>query len=112
MKQVQRRHRSTRACPSGTTTSGTATLRLGSPIAIILILERDRARVLNLWNKSPLRLMLVGYARTSTLEQEAGLDAQIRDLTTLGCRKLFREQVSSVGRRTQLEAAIDFCREG
>ena len=56
--------------------------------------------------------MLVGYARTSTLEQEAGLDAQVRDLTALGCRKLFREQVSSVGRRTQLEAAIDFCREG
>lgn len=56
--------------------------------------------------------MLVGYARTSTLEQEAGLDAQVRDLTALGCRKLFREQVSSVGRRTQLEAAIDFYREG
>jgi DNA invertase Pin-like site-specific DNA recombinase len=29
--------------------------------------------------------MLVGYARTSTLEQEAGLDAQVRDLKALGC---------------------------
>lgn len=56
--------------------------------------------------------MLVGYARTSTLEQEAGLEAQVRDLMALGCGKLFQEQVSSVGKRTQLEAAVDFCREG
>lgn len=56
--------------------------------------------------------MLVGYARTSTLEQGAGLDAQIRDLKGVGCKKLFQEQVSSVGHRTQLEAALEFCREG
>jgi DNA invertase Pin-like site-specific DNA recombinase len=56
--------------------------------------------------------MLVGYARTSTLEQEAGLDAQLRELKGVGCKKLFREQVSSVGPRTQLEAALEFCREG
>ena len=56
--------------------------------------------------------MLVGYARTSTLEQEAGLDAQLRDLKRVGCKKLFQEQVSSVGPRAQLEAALDFCREG
>jgi len=56
--------------------------------------------------------MLVGYARTSTLEQEAGLDAQVRDLKALGCGKLFQEQVSSVATRKGLEAALDFCREG
>lgn len=56
--------------------------------------------------------MLVGYARTSTLEQEAGLEAQVRDLSALGCEKLFKEQVSSVAPRKQLEAAVDFCREG
>ena len=56
--------------------------------------------------------MLVGYARTSTLEQEAGLDAQIRDLKGVGCNKLFREQVTSVGARKELEAALEFCREG
>lgn len=56
--------------------------------------------------------MLVGYARTSTLEQEAGLEAQVRDLTALGCEKLFREQVSSVATRAGLEAALEFCREG
>jgi len=54
----------------------------------------------------------VGYARTSTLEQQAGLDAQIRDLTEVGCEKVFTEQVSAVGKRPQLEAALDFIREG
>jgi DNA invertase Pin-like site-specific DNA recombinase len=57
--------------------------------------------------------MLVGYARTSTAEQAAGLQAQIRDLgSVVGCEKLFSEQVSSVGQRTQLAAALDFVREG
>lgn len=56
--------------------------------------------------------MLIGYARTSTLEQGAGLDAQIRDLTALGCEKLFKEQVSSVAPRAALEAALDFVRDG
>jgi DNA invertase Pin-like site-specific DNA recombinase len=54
----------------------------------------------------------VGYARTSTLDQQAGLEAQIRDLIAAGCEKIFREQVSAVGRRPQLEAALDFIREG
>jgi DNA invertase Pin-like site-specific DNA recombinase len=56
--------------------------------------------------------MLVGYARTSTLEQEAGLEAQMRDLRALGCEKLFSEQTSSVGARKALDAAIEFYREG
>jgi DNA invertase Pin-like site-specific DNA recombinase len=56
--------------------------------------------------------MLVGYARTSTVEQEAGLDAQVRDLRAAGCEKLFAERVSSVARRAQLEAALDFARQG
>jgi DNA invertase Pin-like site-specific DNA recombinase len=54
----------------------------------------------------------IGYGRTSTLEQQAGLDAQRRDLSAAGCEKIFAEQVSAVGRRPQLEAAIDFVREG
>jgi DNA invertase Pin-like site-specific DNA recombinase len=56
--------------------------------------------------------MKVGYARTSTTEQMAGLDAQMRDLKQVGCEKLFVEQVSSVGERAQLAAALDFMREG
>jgi DNA invertase Pin-like site-specific DNA recombinase len=56
--------------------------------------------------------MLVGYARTSTLDQRSGLAAQIEELRTVGCEKLFTEQVSSVGHRDELDRAIEFCREG
>ncbi|CAO4141592.1 recombinase family protein [Methylorubrum aminovorans] len=56
--------------------------------------------------------MLIGYARTSTLDQDAGFEAQIRDLTVQGCEKLFQEQVSSVAPRKQLEAALEFARQG
>lgn len=55
---------------------------------------------------------LIGYARTSTTEQQAGLDAQLRDLKAAGCKKVFSEQQSSVAARAQLEAALDYCREG
>lgn len=56
--------------------------------------------------------ILVGYCRTSSAEQQAGLEAQERDLKGAGVEKLFSEQVSSVARREQLEAAIDFSRAG
>ncbi|CAM3308501.1 recombinase family protein [Paracoccus nototheniae] len=55
---------------------------------------------------------IVGYARTSTLEQVAGFEAQLRDLKAAGCTKLFQEQVSSVAKRQQLEAVLDYLREG
>jgi DNA invertase Pin-like site-specific DNA recombinase len=56
--------------------------------------------------------MIVGYARTSTLEQVAGFEAQLRELTAAGAEKVFQEQVSSVAARAQLDAALDFVREG
>jgi DNA invertase Pin-like site-specific DNA recombinase len=56
--------------------------------------------------------MLVGYARTSSLAQVAGLEAQERELWAAGCDKIFAEQVSSVAQRAQLEAALDYVREG
>src|SRR6476469_9519499 len=56
--------------------------------------------------------MNVGYARASSLAQVAGLEAQERELRAAGCDKLFREQVSSVAERQQLEAALDYVREG
>lgn len=62
--------------------------------------------------KSEGNQVLIGYARTSTIEQVAGLQAQQRDLRATGCTKLFVEQVSSVAHRDQLEAALDFVREG
>lgn len=56
---------------------------------------------------------LVGYARTSTTDQKAGLDAQLRDLDHAGCTKVFREELSSVAaKRPQLEAALEWVREG
>jgi DNA invertase Pin-like site-specific DNA recombinase len=56
--------------------------------------------------------MLIGYARTSTTEQVAGIEAQERDLLANGCERIFREQTSSVGTRTQFELAMSFMREG
>jgi DNA invertase Pin-like site-specific DNA recombinase len=59
-------------------------------------------------------MMIVGYARTSTLDQTAGLEAQQRDLTKAGCEKVFVEQVSSVDvkARDKLAEALEFIREG
>ena len=57
--------------------------------------------------------VLIGYARTSTIDQKAGLEAQLRDLEAAGCTKVFREEISSVAaKRPQLEAALEWVREG
>lgn len=56
--------------------------------------------------------MLIGYARTSTLEQKAGLEAQREALTAIGCERVFEEQVSSVAIREALSEALTFSREG
>ena len=56
--------------------------------------------------------MLIGYARTSTIDQTASIEHQQQELGDAGCEKLFVEQVSSVAARPQLEAALDFIREG
>lgn len=55
--------------------------------------------------------MNIGYARTSTHDQVAGFDAQLRDLEAVGCKKVFKEQVSSLGQRPQLEALLAYVRE-
>jgi DNA invertase Pin-like site-specific DNA recombinase len=54
----------------------------------------------------------VGYARTSTEEQVAGLEAQVRDLNAAGCGKIYSEQISAVGDRQQLKDALAYLREG
>ena len=56
--------------------------------------------------------MIVGYARTSSLGQVAGLESQVRELRQAGAERIFSEQVSSVAQRNQLEQALDFCRDG
>ncbi len=57
--------------------------------------------------------MLIGYARTSTLDQVAGFEAQKAELLAAGCdTKLFVEQVSSVGERPRLKALLEHLRSG
>ena len=56
--------------------------------------------------------MLIGYARTSTLEQKASLETQRESLSAIGCEKVWEEQTSSVAFRESLRAAMDYAREG
>lgn len=56
--------------------------------------------------------MKIGYARTSTFEQIAGLEAQIAELKERGAEKIFSERVSSLAERGELQRAMDFVREG
>ena len=56
---------------------------------------------------------MLGYARTSTLEQEASFEAQQAELAKAGCQKVYREQVSAIAvERPQLEKALGYLREG
>jgi DNA invertase Pin-like site-specific DNA recombinase len=55
--------------------------------------------------------MIVGYARTSTIEQIAGFESQLLALKKQVAKKIFKEQVSSVGNRVQLDAVMEFVRE-
>jgi len=56
--------------------------------------------------------LIVGYARTSTIDQQHGLHSQIEELEQAGCEKFYSEQVSSVAARSKLDEAIDFVRDG
>lgn len=55
--------------------------------------------------------MLVGYARVSTQDQDPAL--QLDALKAAGCEKVFTEKASGAQReRPQLQAALDYMREG
>lgn len=56
--------------------------------------------------------MIVGYARTSTSDQTAGLAAQEHELTAMGAERLYSEQVSSVAHRSRLDDCLSFLRDG
>lgn len=56
--------------------------------------------------------MLAGYARTSTTDQVAGLEAQVAALTAAGCEQIFREHVSAVKKRPAFDEAMRFLRSG
>ena len=52
--------------------------------------------------------MKIGYARTSTADQVAGLEKQINDLNAYGCDLIFSEHVSAISDdRIEFNAAID-----
>lgn len=57
---------------------------------------------------------LIGYARTSTTDQKAGLESQQEALQQAGCHKIYSEEVSSVDKdkRTELAKALDYVRAG
>lgn len=56
---------------------------------------------------------IIGYARTSTTDQQAGLESQIAELQSAGCTRIFSEQVSGADTaRPQLQAALDWVRAG
>jgi len=55
---------------------------------------------------------LVGYARTSTSDQKAGLQAQLEQLRHAGCTKIFSEHGSGVdAARPEFMKALDYLRE-
>ncbi len=56
--------------------------------------------------------MLTGYARTSTVDQVAGLDAQREALMAAGCERIFEEHASGASQRDQLDEALRYLREG
>ena len=56
--------------------------------------------------------MLIGYARTSTIDQQAGFESQLEELKAYGCSRTYKEQVSAVATRAQLETAIEILRAG
>src|SRR5215472_15588262 len=58
--------------------------------------------------------MLLGYARTSTVHQDYGLDAQIEALKDAGCDPefIYLERVSSVANRSKLDEVLKHLRKG
>jgi len=57
--------------------------------------------------------MRIGYGRVSTVDQDAGLEAQERDLKAAGCERIFLEKISGTkADRPRLTAALDALREG
>jgi DNA invertase Pin-like site-specific DNA recombinase len=57
--------------------------------------------------------MLIGYARTSTAEQVAGVDDQKRELEKAGVERIYAEHVSAVAKaRPQFDIVMSMLRAG
>jgi DNA invertase Pin-like site-specific DNA recombinase len=57
-------------------------------------------------------MVKIGYARTSTVRQDAGLAAQLMLLDREGVEETYQEKVSSMEHRAQLDSAIRGLRKG
>ncbi len=57
-------------------------------------------------------MSIIGYARTSTIDQVTGLDAQQRDLVAAGAVKIFAERISSIAGRLHLAECLAYLRDG
>ncbi|CAG1770385.1 partial DNA-invertase hin, partial [uncultured bacterium] len=56
-------------------------------------------------------MAIIGYARVSTADQE--LEAQMEQLCSISCEKIFREKISGATvERPQLTALLEYVREG
>jgi DNA invertase Pin-like site-specific DNA recombinase len=56
--------------------------------------------------------MLIGYRRSSTVEQQAGFEEQEKLLLATGCTRIMGEMVSSLAQRDELQNALAWVREG
>lgn len=56
--------------------------------------------------------MNFGYARTSTTDQIAGLEAQVAALEAAGCKRIYKEHASAVGDREQFDRLMERLEEG
>lgn len=56
--------------------------------------------------------MNFGYARTSTEDQIAGLEAQVAALHAAGCKRIYREHASAVVHREQFDRMLERLEEG
>ena len=56
-------------------------------------------------------MAVIGYARTSTTEQN--IEPQIEALKTAGCNRIYQEQRTGIdAKRAELLSMLDYCREG
>src|SRR5208337_4914441 len=61
--------------------------------------------------RSGCKVMNIGYARVSTVDQN--LDLQMQALRKVGCKKIFREKVSGASReRPEFQRTLDQLRNG
>ncbi|TGU56914.1 MULTISPECIES: recombinase family protein [unclassified Mesorhizobium] len=56
--------------------------------------------------------MQFGYARTSTDDQIAGLEAQVAALEAAGCKRIYQEHASAVGHREQFDRLMERLEDG